>query len=292
MNAIADDRALYGPSTVRRRRSNAELEVVDAAIAAIVAADAPMTLRGVYYRCVAAGIVDKTEAAYRLVGRELLKLRRAGVVRYADITDGTRLIRKPRSWSSVDDMLADAAASYRRALWHDQDVEVMVFTEKDAISGVLYPVTSNWDVPLGILRGYASESFAHTVADEILFADKPVVAYQFGDHDPSGVDAWREFSAKVTAFAPAAEVEFVRLAVTVEQIVEMDLPTRPTKQTDTRARGFSGGSVEVDAIPPSVLRRLLEEAIAGHVDERALELTEMAEASERDLLYAMIGPGS
>jgi len=251
-----------------------------------------MTLRGVYYRCVVAGVVDKTEGAYRLVGRELLKLRRAGVVRYADITDGTRLIRKPRSWSSVDDMLADAAASYRRALWHDQDVEVMVFTEKDAISGVLYPVTANWDVPLGILRGYASEFFAHSVAEEILAAGKPVVAYQFGDHDPSGVDAWREFSAKVAAFAPAADVDFVRLAVTVEQILEMDLPTRPTKQTDTRARGFTGGSVEVDAIAPSVLRRLLKEAIAGHVDERALDLTEMAEASERDLLYAMIGPGS
>lgn len=49
-------------------------------------------------------------------------------------------------------MPADAAASYRRALWHDQDTEPVVFTEKDAISGVLYPVTSDWDVPLGVLR--------------------------------------------------------------------------------------------------------------------------------------------
>ncbi len=38
-------------------------------------------------------------------------------------------------------MLDDAAASYRRALWHGQDVEVMVLSEKDAISGVVYPVT-------------------------------------------------------------------------------------------------------------------------------------------------------
>lgn len=115
---------------------------------------------------------------------------------------------------------------------------------------------------------------------------------QFGDHDPSDADAWREFTAKVTAFAPAAEVEFVRLAVTVEQIAELNLPTRPTKQSDTRARNLAGGSVEVDAIPPSVLRRLLEDAIRSRIDADALELTDIAEASERSLLYAMIGPGS
>ena len=54
-------------------------------------------------------------------------------------------------------MLEDAAASYRRMLWHDQAAEVQVYTEKDAVSGVLYPVTAQWDVPLGVLRGYASE---------------------------------------------------------------------------------------------------------------------------------------
>lgn len=44
------------------------------------------------------------------------------------------------------------------------------------------------------------------------------------------------------------------VAVTQDQIDAYDLPTRPTKETDSRSRNFHGESVEVDALPPSVLR--------------------------------------
>ncbi len=86
------------------------------------------------------------------------------------------------------------------------------------------------------------------------------------------------------------DVTFTRLAVRPEQITEWNLPTRPTKRTDTRAAGFTGESVEVDAIAPTVLRALVRDAIVGHIDPEALRLTEVAEESERDILTAMIGP--
>ena len=154
-----------------------------------------------YYRVVSASAVEKTEDGYRLVGRELLKLRKAGRVSYADITDGTRWITRPRTWTTLDRMLEDAAVSYRRALWHDQDVDVQIFTEKDAISGVILPVTERYDVPLGVARGYASESFAWSCAQSVCATRGQVYVYQLGDHDPSGVDAWRDFTSKVTRFA-------------------------------------------------------------------------------------------
>lgn len=285
----------YGSSTVKRhRRSNDELALVDEAIIAAVAEEHPVTLRGVFYRVVSAGAVEKTENGYRLIGRRLLALRRDNRVPYSWITDGTRWIRKPSSWSGLDEMLDDAAASYRRALWHGQDVEVHVFTEKDAISGVVWPVTARWDVPLGVLRGYASESFAYSVAEAIIAVRKPVFVYQLGDHDPSGLDAWRDFQSKVRGFVDAkgddsTTVAFERLAVREEQIDEYGLPTRPTKKSDTRAAGFAGESVEVDAIRPSVLRGLIEDAITQHIDPEALRLTRIAEDSERDVLYAIKG---
>jgi hypothetical protein len=280
----------YGSSTVKRtRRTNAELAEVDDAIVQAVVDEHPVTLRGVYYRAVAAGAVDKTEAGYRLVGRQLLKLRRGGRVPYGWITDGTRLTLKARSWSSLDQALDDAAASYRRALWHDQDVEVMVLSEKDAISGAIYPVTNAWDVDLGIVRGYSSETFAHAVAETITAAGKPFFIYQLGDHDPSGVDGWRSFVERVRDFTPRADVTFERLAVTPAQIDELSLPTRPTKGSDSRARSFHGESVEVDAIPAPVLRALVEDAITQHIDPQALRLTRIAEDSERDVLTRLAG---
>jgi hypothetical protein len=265
------------------------LEVVDEAIFTACATENPVTLRGVYYRVVSAGVVPKTDAGYQMVGRELLKLRRDGTVPYSWITDGTRLVRKPASWSKLEQMLDAAASSYRRALWDDQNVKVIVLSEKDAISGAIYPVTAKWDVELGIVRGYSSETFVHSIAEEVQYAGKPVFLYQLGDHDPSGVDAWRSFTEKVRAFAPDANVSFERLAVTPEQIELYDLPTRPTKGTDTRSRDWVGGSVEVDALPAPVLRQIVEDAIVQHIDRDALRITYVAEASERDVLLRIAG---
>jgi hypothetical protein len=282
--------SVYGARTVKRhRRTNTELEIVDTAIYEAVRDEHPVTLRGVFYRVVSIGAVEKSEAGYRLVGRELLKLRRAGVIPYSWITDGTRLTMKPPSWSDVDTMLEDAAASYRRALWHNQDVEVLVLSEKDAISGVVYPITSRWDVELGIVRGYSSETFAYSVAESIAATEKRTFVYQLGDHDPSGVDAWRSFEEKVRGFGLGGDAVFERLAVTPEQILEFDLPTRPTKSTDTRSRGFDGESVEVDALPATVLREIVEKAIVQHIDRRAYELNQRMEASERDGLTRLVG---
>ncbi len=280
----------YGPSTVKRhRRSNIELTVIDKAIVSAVRDEHPVTLRGVFYRVVSVGAVEKSEAGYRLVGRQLLKLRRAGVVPYSWITGGTRLIRKPRSWSDVETMLEDAAASYRRALWHDQDVQVLLLSEKDAISGVVYPITAAWDVELGIVRGYSSETFAYSVAEGVAATTKTTFVYQLGDHDPSGVDAWRSFEEKVRGFGLGGDAVFERLAVTPAQIELYNLPTRPTKSTDTRSRGFTGESVEVDAIPAPALRRIVEEAITQHINPTALDLTSRVEQQERTLLHRIAG---
>ena len=48
----------------------------------IVAADHPMTLRGLFYRLVSDGLIPKTENEYEKVGRYLLKLRRDGAIPY------------------------------------------------------------------------------------------------------------------------------------------------------------------------------------------------------------------
>lgn len=325
---------VYEASPVKRpRRTKAELEEVDNAIIGAVDLENPITLRGVFYRVVSAGAVDKTDAGYDLIGRELLKLRRARVIPYDQITDGTRWINKPDSYDDLEQMLEDAAASYRRDLWRSQAAEVQIYSEKEAISGVILPVTRRWDVTLGIARGYSSETFAWSVAQSIIGAARrgktEVYVYQLGDHDPSGVDAWRAFRASIcgflleehravhdylvsegrlppgdrpdayhfdsettcvfTAGEAIATAFFERLAVTGHQIAGLGLPTRPTKPTDSRAPGFNGRSVEVDAIPPTELRRITEEAITAHIDPEALRLTRIAEQSEREVLTNMIG---
>ena len=275
----------YGSSPVKRhRRTNAELEAIDTAIIAAVAEDNPVSLRGVYYRVVSAGAVPKTVAAYKLVGRQLMKLRQAGVVPYRHIVDGTRYVRRPTTFTDLEDVLYHTANTYRRALWSDQAAEVHIFTEKDAIVGVIDRVCREWDVPLGVLRGYCSESFAHEMGEVVSASKKPVFIYQLGDHDPSGIGAWEDFQKKVHRFAPSAEVIFERLAVTPEQITSMGLETRPTKREDPRAKNFDGESVEVDAIRAPILRQLVADAVVQHVDQRKLSVLMTVEEQEREVL--------
>lgn len=275
---------------------------MDSAIVAAVEVEHPVTVRGVFYRVVSAGVVEKTELGYELVGRRLLVLRRAGRVPWRYIVDGTRITWRPTAWDRLEDMLTAAAASYRRSLWTDSATRVSIISEKDAITGVVHGVTDAWQVPLGIVRGYPSETFTRLLAEEIVEnarRGRETFVYQLGDHDPSGVDAWRSTVEKVTSFArdlmgPAcalasSSVVFERLAVTPEQIETYRLPTRPTKRTDSRSAGWQGGSVEVDALPAGVLRQLVDSAIRQHVDDHVLHLVEEAERSERDVLRRIAG---
>jgi hypothetical protein len=279
---------LYGTSPIKRnRRTRAEVQELQDAILRVCLADHPLSVRGVFYRVMSAGAVEKSEKAYGAVQREVLKLRRSGRLPYEWIADGTRWHLKSPSWSNVEDALDDAAASYRRALWHDQDTYVEVWSEKEAISSIVSPITNRWDVPLMIARGFSSESFLWSTASAIRTTGKPTVVYQLGDHDPSGIAAWEHIQTRLREFAPDVEIHFERIAVTEEQIEVLSLPTRPTKKSDTRSKNFSGESVEVDAIPTSVLTQIVENAVLQHIDQHALEITRMVEESERRDLQAM-----
>lgn len=242
-------------------------------------------MRQVFYRLVAAGVVAKTEGEYKAtVVRLLGDLRREGVIPYGWVADHTRWMRKPRSYDRLEDALAETARTYRRALWRDQTVDVEVWLEKDALAGVLYTETAVWDVPLMVTRGYPSLSFLAEAAEVLAAAGRPVHLYYFGDWDPSGLDIARHVEKALGELAPGADLRFQRVAVTAAQIARWALPTRPTKGSDSRSGGFAGGSVEVDALPPVELRRLVRSCVERHLDAATLTRTRDVERQERETL--------
>ena len=89
--------------------------------------------------------------------------------------------------------------------------------------------------------------------------------------------------------APDTEIHFERLAVTPEQIAQWNLPTRPTKTTDSRAKRFDSDiRVELDAIEPNQLRDIVREAIERHLPPAQLAVLMAAERSEREVLQHLI----
>jgi hypothetical protein len=280
--------AIYRSSPIRRdRRNKREIASLKSELYATVEGIQPATVRQIFYQMVSRGHIAKTEAEYKnTVIRLLTEMRISRELPFDWIADNTRWMRKPHSYSSMESAVRRAAEAYRRSIWDSQHVYVEVWLEKDALSGVLYEVTAPWDVPLMVTRGYPSVSYLYTAAEAIISQGKPAYLYYFGDYDPSGVDIPRNVVTP-REFAPDAEIHFERIAVNQRQIRELQLPTRPTKKTDSRSKSFEGESVEVDAIPPNVLREMVERCITQHVNQGALEVMQVAEQSERDYLLML-----
>jgi len=244
----------------------------------------PMTVRQVFYQASVRGIVEKTEEGYRKVLSDLTVMRRNGGMPYSWLADSTRWQRRPTTYSGPREALEETARLYRKALWRDTNAHVEIWLEKEALAGVVVDVTDEFDVPLMVSRGYASLSFLSSSAEDIKEQDHPCYIYHFGDFDPSGVNAGEKIEETLREMAPDAEIHFERLAVTEKQIAEWSLPTRPTKQSDSRAKNHGDISVELDAIEPRRLRQLVRDAIETHLPQDQFEVLKAAEESERRLL--------
>jgi hypothetical protein len=283
--------SLYEPRSIKRRRATQdEMQGRREALRAIVAEGRPMTVRQVYYQATVRALVDKTEQGYAKVKTALTDMRRAGTLPYSWLADNTRWMRKPSTFDGPEAALQDAARFYRKALWRDADAYVEIWIEKDALAGVIYDVTAEYDVPLMVARGYASLSFLHSAAEVMEDEYRPCFIYHFGDFDPSGVNAAEKIEETLRELAPSADIYFERLAVTPAQILALSLPTRPTKTTDSRARSWGGGdhSVELDAIDPNTLRGLVRQAIEWHLPRQELARLRKVETAERDSMLEFL----
>jgi hypothetical protein len=246
----------------------------------------PITIRHLFYRLVGLGVIEKTELAYVSLCGHLSKWRRSGEIPWDAFVDSTRWHLGDDTFNGLNDALTNTFETYRRNLWAEQSAFVEIWGEKDAISGVLFREANTFGVKVFTCRGFASLSSLYSAANTFKQAvgnGKRVYIYYFGDHDPSGLAIDR---AAVASFRDdfGVEVQFARAAVTPEQIRQYKLPTRPVKRNDKRAGGWRGGCVEVDTMPPTVLKGIVRDCITSHINTRQWKVTQSIEKAERETL--------
>jgi hypothetical protein len=273
----------------RNRVTKSGLRDRRAAIYNIVEKAKPCTVRQVFYLATVRGLVPKDDHGYAQIKTDLTDMREAGALPYEWLADHTRWQRRPTTWGGITEALEDTAETYRKALWRELDCYVEIWLEKDALSGVILPVTKKFDVPLMVARGYSSITFLHSSGTFMRDVDKPCYIYHLGDYDPSGQDAARCIEKGLRKYSGNAEIHFERIAVTPRQISDWDLPTRPTKQSDTRSKKFGAISVELDAIEPNTLRALVNEVIERHLPQDRYKILMAAEESEKKLFEGLAG---
>ena len=253
----------------------------------------PVTVRQLYYRLSTLNEIDKTDAGYKRIVTICGNMRKEGNLNWSWIVDKTRRISKSRTYSTIEEALEFTAFTYRKALWITQPTLCEIWLEKDALGGVIADITDGYDVPLMATKGYPSLSALHIASEQLRESTeggKKTKIFYFGDYDPSGKDIPRsiESTLRHKEFAPDADFEIIEVAVTEQQITDWELPSRPTKKSDSRSKNFVGESVELDAIEPAQLRRLVRNCIESVIDPFELESLKKIEKAERESIYSYI----
>jgi len=276
----------------RARVTKAELRDRRQALYEICREFHPASVRQVFYQATVRGLIPKLEAGYQKIKADLVYMRRAEMLPYSWLVDYTGWLRRPATFDNIDSALKITSEAYRKALWSECESYVEIWLEKDALSGVVFPITEKFDVPLMVARGYASESFLYSAGRTVKQTaahGKKCFIYHLGDFDPSGQDAARVIERRLRDHSGGVDLIFERVAVTPQQIEEWNLPTRPTKSSDPRAKKFGDTSVELDAIDPRRLRSLVQDCIERHLPPEKYAILMEAEKSEQELFKGLAG---
>ena len=259
----------------------------------------PVTLRQVYYRLVAAQDIPNETNAYKKLSRMLAKARLDGLVSWEAVEDRTRRSLTPACWDSSDHFIReeteDYLHGYRRDLLEAQEHALEVWVEKDALSHVCYRGASPYCVPVVVARGFSSVTYLHECRCRInrnATRGKSTVILYFGDLDPSG---WEMLPSMAHTLQVEMEVggavKFERCALLPEQVEHFDLPHNPDalKVTDSRAKKyverFGDLAVELDALAPSELEKLVRDNIERWLDLELLQEEREAEQAESEGIH-------
>lgn len=245
-----------------------------------------LTLRQIYYQLVSKQIIPNKEKYYKQLSRLCVIGRDEGKLSEEAFADRLREIQKPSTWIDLKDFLETVKDSYRKDKWVDQDTYVEIWTEKDALRGVISPITERWDVGLLVVRGQVSRTAVYEAYERFeRHKDKNCHLFYYGDFDPSGLSIYDSLTERIQSFG-SVDISFERMALTPEQIQEYNLPQDPAKQSDPNYRRFVGkygdNVVELDALPPNVLTELIENSIVNLIDGDKWKQAQKKEAQEEE----------
>ena len=282
----------------RTRRSAAEIEQLSDPIIEALEDDHPMAIRHIFYLMTNPRLpvsVPKTDSGtpngYKIIQYHITRMRRQGLIPYGWITDATRRGYHVHTYGGHKDFLRQVAGLYRADLWRNAGHYVEVWCESRSIAGIIEDDCRELAVSLYPAGGFSSITLAYQAAEQINLEAtvKPAEIIYIGDYDPAGVLIDQSVERELRQHLdPDVELNFHRIAITAEQIEEYDLPTKPRKAKDKRSKHIEE-TVEAEAMPPNILRRILREKIESYLPPRALEVAKVAEESEQKTLLELAG---
>jgi hypothetical protein len=278
---------------VEKRFGKASTEIIDISnriIAEYRQQGFRLSLRQLYYQLVARDFIPNSVQSYKRVGSIISDARDAGLIDWNAIEDRGRVPFIPQDWESPAQILRAVANGYRVDRWIGQENYVEVMVEKDALSGILRPVCSQYHVRFSANKGYSSSTAMYDAGQRFYSEwcnNKGIHLIYLGDHDPSGIDMTRDIRERLQLYGESIgdELNVKRIALNMDQVEMWNPPPNPAKETDSRYAGyeaeFGDTSWELDAVEPRTLADLVRSEIGKLIDWDQWKIIADREEEER-----------
>jgi hypothetical protein len=214
--------------------------------------------------------------SYKSLCELLTRARLAGRIPFAAIHDPTRTVTTWKVFRSpgpfIGGELEDFLKGYYRDLQAPQPCHLEIIGEKNTIGGIIRPVAADYAIPYMLARGYSSLPPRQVMAERFKRSGKDkLVLLVVSDHDPEGTDIPHAFARSMRDDFGIESVEFIKVALTREQVEELELRPGPTaKAGSSRRKRFveeHGEHVfELEALEPERLQALLRSTIESVID--------------------------
>ncbi len=258
--------------------------------------DFALTLRQIYYQLVVKQIIPNEQKYYAKLSRLCVIGRDEGSLPEDAFADRLRQVDKPDSWIDLSDFMDTVREAYRKDIWREQANYIEIWTEKDALRGVITPVTYDFDVTLLVVRGQVSRTAIYESYERFaqkMKEGKDCYLFYFGDFDPSGIAIYNSLVERLANYGPyGKEINLERIALTPDQIATYNLPQDPAKQSDPSYKRFvaehGDNVVELDSLPPDALRDLIRDCIEENVDSAILAQVQETEQREQAMVEEFV----
>ena len=158
-----------------------------------------------------------------------------------------------------------------------QPYALTIFGEKTSLEDVLLPIAQLFEADLYLPAGEISDTLLYRMAKDGAADGRKMVVFVLADCDPAGHQMAVSIGRKLQAFRdlcfPEFDFEVVPVALSVEQVRALGLPSTPLKETEKRAdrwrEAFGVEQTEIDALAtlqPRVLDEIVSAAIAPYYD--------------------------
>ena len=258
----------------------------------------PLTVRQVFYQLVAGLIIENSQNRYQSVSKLVTKLRRIEILSWECIQDRSRRLTDKRGFEDAGAFLRQQlnglSSMYDRCLVQNQGNYVEIFTEKDALAGIIEEISWVYCVRILVCRGQISATFLNDYAARaravISRGQNPVMIY-YGDMDPTGARIPVAIKKNLLKYH-GIDVHFDRIALNMNQVEKYQLPHSfeamkikdPNYGWYIKQKQYGGIAVELDALHPETLQEIVKFGLGLYLDIEDMQQQQGIESKERDKL--------